>query len=111
MIRIDAVWLAVEPLDMRAGTETALARVVKVFGEARAHHAYLFANRRANRMKVLVHDGIGIWLCARRLHQGSFTWSPNSAGKAIPITAEQLQALVIGLPWHRIGTEATIRIA
>lgn len=52
MIRIDTVWLAVEPLDMRAGTETAMARVVKVFGAARPHHAYLFANRRANRMKV-----------------------------------------------------------
>lgn len=30
MIRIDQIWLAVEPMDMRAGTETALARVVKV---------------------------------------------------------------------------------
>lgn len=60
MIRVEAVWLACEPLDMRAGTETALARVVKVVGEARPHHAYLFANRRANRMKALVHDGIGI---------------------------------------------------
>ena len=58
MIRIDALWLATEPLDMRAGTESALARVVAVFGAARPHHAYLFANRRANRMKVLVHDGI-----------------------------------------------------
>ena len=48
MIRVDSVWLAVEPLDMRAGTEAALARVVTVFGEARPHHAYLFANRRAN---------------------------------------------------------------
>src|SRR3989344_1909428 len=48
------------PLDMRAGTQTALARVVSVFGAARPHHAYLFANRRANRMKVLVHDGIGV---------------------------------------------------
>ena len=27
MIRVDAIWLATEPLDMRAGTETALARV------------------------------------------------------------------------------------
>ncbi|RKR29596.1 IS66 Orf2 like protein [Acidovorax sp. 93] len=61
MIRVDALWLATEPLDMRAGTETALARVVSVFGAARPHHAYLFANRRANRMKVLVHDGIGVW--------------------------------------------------
>jgi hypothetical protein len=49
VIRVDEVWLAVEPLDMRAGTETALARVVRVLGEARAHYAYLFANRRANR--------------------------------------------------------------
>ena len=57
---------------MRAGMDTVLARVVSVFGYARAHHAYLFANKRANRMKVLVHDGFGIWLCARRLHRGRF---------------------------------------
>ncbi|WP_207001392.1 IS66 family insertion sequence element accessory protein TnpB [Trinickia mobilis] len=58
MIRIDKVGLAVDPPDMRAGFDTALARVVKVFDAARPHHAYLFANRRANRMKALVHDGI-----------------------------------------------------
>lgn len=45
MIRIDAIWLATEPIDMRAGTDTLLARVVKVFGAVRPHHAYLFANR------------------------------------------------------------------
>jgi hypothetical protein len=54
MIRVDAVWLATEPLDMRAGVDSALARVVKVFGAAHPHTAYLLANRRANRMKVLV---------------------------------------------------------
>lgn len=110
MIRIDAVWLAVEPLDMRAGTDTALARVIKVFGEARAHHAYLFANRRANRMKVLVHDGFGIWLCARRLHQGGFTWADSSRAPRLEITTEQLRALTIELPWHRVGEGATIRL-
>ncbi|MBC7617544.1 MAG: IS66 family insertion sequence element accessory protein TnpB, partial [Candidatus Saccharibacteria bacterium] len=47
MIRIDAVWLATEPMDMRAGTNTALTRVVNVFGAAHPHQAYLFANRRA----------------------------------------------------------------
>ena len=46
MIRIDAIWLATEPMDMRAGTETALARVITVFGAAKPHCAYLFANRR-----------------------------------------------------------------
>ena len=110
MIRIDAVWLAVEPLDMRAGTDTALARVVRVFGEARAHHAYLFTNRRTNRLKVLVHDGIGIWLCARRLHQGRFRWADVESGARVAITAEQLHALVIGLPWQRLGEQAIIRM-
>jgi len=61
-------------MDMRAGTETALARVIAVFGAAKPHCAYLFANRRATRMKVLVHDGFGIWLAARRLNQGKFHW-------------------------------------
>lgn len=111
MIRIDAVWLAVEPIDMRAGTETALARVVRVFGEARAHHAYLFVNRRCNRIKVLVHDGIGIWLCARRLHQGRFIWASAESRSHVTISSEQLQALLLGLPWCRIGAQAAIRVA
>ena len=72
MIRVEAVWLCTEPMDMRAGTDTTLARVVTVFGLARPHHAYVFANKRSTRLKVLVHDGIGIWLAARRLHQGRF---------------------------------------
>jgi len=42
----------------------------KAFGAARPHHAYIFANRRANRMKILMHDGLGDWLAARRLNQG-----------------------------------------
>lgn len=74
MIRVDKIWLATEALDMRASTDTALARVVRVFGAAQPHHAYIFANRTGTRMKVLVHDGIGVWLAARRLHKA------NSAG-------------------------------
>ena len=76
VIRIDAAWLATAPLDMRAGTDTALARVIATFGAAHPHHAYVFANQRANRLKILVHDGVGLWLAARRLHQGKFVWAP-----------------------------------
>ena len=43
MIRVDSAWLATEPLDMRAGMDTALARVIAVFGAAEPHHAYVFA--------------------------------------------------------------------
>jgi transposase len=109
MIKIDAVWLAVEPLDMRAGMESALSRVVGVFGQARPNHAYLFANRRANRMKVLVHDGIGVWLAARRLNQGKFVWG-GGADPRVALSAEQLDALVLGLPWQRIGQAGVITV-
>ena len=109
MIRVDSVWLAVEPLDMRAGTEAALARVVTVFGEARPHHAYLFANRRANRMKVLVHDGIGVWLAARRLNGGKFVW-PRGTGATLSLSQVQFDALALGLPWQRVGEAGIIRI-
>lgn len=109
VIRIDAVWLAVEPLDMRAGTETALARVVRVFGAARPHHAYLFANRRANRLKVLVHDGIGVWLAARRLNQGRFVWS-SDAGPSASLSRAQFDALVLGLPWQHVGEAGIITL-
>jgi transposase len=65
MIRIDEIWLATEPLDMRAVPDTAPASVVQVFGSTRPHCAYLFANKRGNRIKVLIQDGLGIWLYAR----------------------------------------------
>ena len=90
---------------MRAGTETALARVVAVFGEARAHHAYLFANRRCQ-----PHQGAG----ARR-HRHLAVRAPTASrplrlgecrvGPAADDQHEQLQALVIGLPWCRIGAQ------
>lgn len=32
VIRVDALWLSVAPLDMRAGMDTLLAQVVQVFG-------------------------------------------------------------------------------
>jgi len=109
VIRVDSVWLAIEPLDMRSGTEAALARVVRVFGAAHLHHAYLFANRRSNRMKVLVHDGIGVWLAARRLNQGRFVW-PKDTAVSVGLTRLQLDALVLGLPWQRVGEAGIIRV-
>ena len=104
MIRIDAVWLAVEPIDMRAGAERLLAGVVQVFGGAQAHHGYLFANARSTRIKLLVHDGFGVWCAARRLNKGSFEW-PRSTGcgtAPLTLTVDQFNALVLGLPWQRL---------
>nr|WP_281068698.1 IS66 family insertion sequence element accessory protein TnpB [Ramlibacter agri] len=99
--------MAVEPLDMRSGTEAALARIVRLFGGALPHHAYLFANRRANRMKVLVHDGIGVWLAARRLNAGRLVWS-HEESVTRSLTQAQFDALVLGL---RCRSSAHVAIA
>jgi len=79
VVRVESECLAVDPMDMRAGTEAAMTRIVNVLGSARLNHAYLFANRRANRMKMTVQDGTGVWLAARRLNQFKFVWLSDSA--------------------------------
>ena len=104
VIRIDALWLATQPIDMRCGADTLLARVVHVFGSAQAHHGYLFANARASRIKLLVHDGFGVWCAARRLNVGRFVWPRGVPEGSAPMTLTQPQfdALVLGLPWQRL---------
>jgi len=108
MIRVDALWLSIRPLDMRAGTETILAQVVRVFGEVKPHHAHLFTNQRGNRLKVLVHDGYRIWLANRRLNQGRFQLRPGEG--SVALTRGQFDALILGLPWERLADGGVIRI-
>lgn len=106
MIRIDGVWLALGASDLRGGIDVLLGAVVRNFeGGAQPHHAYVFANRRADRLKVLVYDGAGLWLCTRRLQSGGFAW-PQQAGQVQAISREQLDWLVAGLPWQRAGVVA-----
>ena len=110
VIRIDALWLATQPTDMRCGADTLLARVVQVFGCAQAHHGYLFANARASRIKLLVHDGFGVWCAARRLNVGRFAWPRGVPEGSAPMTLTQPQfdALVLGLPWQRLEQMSAI---
>ena len=103
MIRIDVIWLALGASDLRGGIDELLALVVHGFVlGAQAHHAYVLANRRADRLKVLVCDGSGMWLCTRRLQTGSFAWPREDAG-SLELTREQFDWLVAGLPWQRLG--------
>lgn len=114
MIRIDALWLCNEPQDMRTGADPLMAVVVNTIGEARAHHGYLFANARATRIKLLVHDGFDVWCATRRLHAGRFVWharEPGSSAPALQLTAQHFEALALGLPWQRLGELGSIREA
>ena len=72
--------------------------------------------RPTHRAKIDVVDGIGIWLAARRLHQGHFVWSQASSASApggvnrVSLSRAQLDALVLGLPWSRIGEGGIISV-
>ena len=98
MIRIDQLWLCTAPMDMRAGIERLLSCVVQTTGAARAHHGYLFANARATRIKLLVHDGFGVWCAARRLNAGHFAWPREAASMPLSLTQTQFDALSWACP-------------
>ncbi len=112
MIRIDTLWLALGTSDLRAGMDTLLARVVReIEGGARIHTAYVFANRGATRLKVLVYDGAGLWLCTRRLQQGRFIWPHgDNAGGALSITQAQWDWLIAGAPWQHLNAPQHITV-
>ena len=79
-----------------------MPRLDAYFGSARAHHGYLFANTRGTRVKLLVHDGFGVWCATRRLNQGRFAWPDATTGVLPALTQVQFDALVVGLPWQRL---------
>jgi transposase len=73
----------------------------------------LFANHRASRIKLLVHDGFGVWCATRRLHVGRFVWLERASSQApaaatLQLTTQQFEALAVGLPWQRLGDFSVI---
>jgi transposase len=102
--------MSTAPSDMRSGMDTLMNQIIAVFGAAQAHNAYLFTNRSANRMKVIVHDGFGVWLCSRRLHKGCFNWGKGiGLSASVTLSPEQLNALIVRLPWQRLGEYSSIK--
>jgi transposase len=68
---------AVEPVDFRCGID-GLARLCKGMLKHDPFNGWVFVfrNRSAKAMKILVYDGQGFWLCHKRLSTGKFCWWP-----------------------------------
>ena len=79
------LWLVVTPVDLRWGADRLSLYVQQVLrADPGAGNAYLFRNSRGNRIKLLVWDGTGVWLCQRRLHRGQFMkWSSGSSANRV----------------------------
>lgn len=96
------ILVAIEPADFRKGID-GLARVCKdeLRHDPFAGWMFVFRNRSATALKVLVYDGQGFWLCHKRLSSGRFCWWPSgktAAERASPgartLAAHQLQVLL-----------------
>jgi len=60
------------------------------------------AIERVIRLRLLLWDGNGVWLCQRRLHQGSFVW-PKAPDAVFVLNQAQWQWLVAGVDWQRLS--------
>lgn len=89
------VQVAVEPVDFRKGID-GLAALCKTSlqQDPFAGTVFVFRNRRATAIKVLVYDGQGFWLCQKRLSEGRFRWWPSATDKATKhLASHQLTVL------------------
>src|SRR5437867_10709265 len=90
------ILVAVEPADFRNGID-GLVRLCK----DRLQHdpfcgsVFVFRNRPATAVKVLVYDGQGFWLCHKRLSSGRFSWWPRTSDQNLcRLQAHELQSLL-----------------
>jgi transposase len=66
-------------------------------------HVFVFTNARRNRVKLLVYDGSGLWVCAKKLDGGRFRWPERERGvKKIVLSYEEL-ALLVNIPRQSRG--------
>ena len=107
------IYIAVEAVDMRKGFEGLHGLVRDHLGQdPLSGHLFLFSNRSHTRLKVLVWDGSGLWVCAKRLEKGRFHWPQEKDTRSVTMRAEELSMLVSGLDlkqskardWYRIPT-------
>ena len=89
------IFLATEPVDFRKGIDGLAAVCRHALRDNPLDGAvYVFRNRSATALKILLYDGQGFWLCMKRLSQGRFQWWPTSADARVPLCARDLVILL-----------------
>ena len=105
------VFLALDPCDMRKSFNALQQLAEDQLGAIPARDAlFVFTNKRRNRLKLLYFDGTGLWVAAKRLEKGRFSWpAPSEPGqRRLKLHAEALQLLIDGVdlrgaafrPWY-----------
>jgi transposase len=97
------IFIALEPVDLRAGINTLHALVAERLKEdSRDGALFVFTNRRRKLIKILCWDGTGMWLLIKRLEEGTFFW-PRAAQEGqvkLELKPEALAMLTDGIDMH-----------
>ena len=93
------IYVATGATDMRKSFNGLYGLVRDSLGCApESGHVFLFTNARRNRLKLLVYDGSGLWVCAKKLDGGCFRWpAADSTEKKIVLSHEELALLLGGI--------------
>ena len=114
------IYVAVGSTDMRKGFEGLYGLVRDQLGlDPLSGHLSLFCNKGRNRLKVLYWDGSGLWICAKRLERGRFSWpSDGEQSTRVTLSQEELSLLLGGIDltrtrrknWYRKEVELSEKI-
>jgi transposase len=93
------IFIGTEAVDMRKGFDGLFGLVRDHLGEdPLSGHLFLFTNKTRDRLKTLVWDGSGLWICTKRLERGRFHWPQAQAGsRSVTMRPEELAMLLNGL--------------
>ena len=92
------IFVAIDAIDMRKGFEGLHGLVRDHLGQdPLSGHLFLFTNKPRTRLKALVWDGSGLWVCAKRLEKGRFHWPEVKDERSVTMRPEELAMLVSGL--------------
>jgi len=92
------VYVAPGATDMRKSFNGLVAATREVLGQdPLSGHLFAFCNRRRTLLKVLLWDGTGFWVFAKRLERGTFAWpKPSPTARSVSLSSEELAALLGG---------------
>lgn len=92
------IYLAVEPVDMRKQFNGLWSLAELTLREnPRLGALFVFTNKKRDRLKILYWDGTGVWLFAKRLEKGRFTWPVGGDRAKLPLRPEALTMLLAGI--------------
>lgn len=92
------IYLAVQPVDMRKHFDGLWAEAEQHLGEdPKSGALFVFTNKSRDRLKLLYWDGTGVWVMAKRLEAGRFTWPIGSNAHKLSLGTEALTMLIGGI--------------